>query len=289
MNMESLQLIGLLFCYTCLRELTPTLCYYYCFRDQLLLKRSKLTLILLLLVTLEVYIALPYGGMLPPAWIYFFPLALYLPLGLGTVQASMVKKLLVVTFLGLPMVSVQTFAMVLGSQAGWGLDPMELMIVGHIVSNAVVLPLLKRFIDKNRDFLLQTQVKSILVLAFCIALLHLVGNIFIYNFNSPRTWDLFWGRFFITLPAFIFAHIIFYLLRQEELNDHLHLRQRYLAKLRQEEQLHFEAIHDSWQASRRLRHDTRHIALLLKEYTAQRDYAKIKQTLANLRVKVLQS
>ena len=69
----------------------------------------------------------------------------------------------------------------------------------------------------------------------------------------------------------------------------MHVKQRYLERLRQEEKLHFEAIHASWQASRRLRHDTRHIALLLKEYAAQRDYQKIKQALATLRAKVLQS
>ena len=81
--------------------------------------------------------------------------------------------------------------------------------------------------------------------------------------------------------------MIFYLLRQRELHDHLHMEQRYLKKLREEEQLHFEAIYASWQASRRLRHDMRHIALLLKEYAVQRDYDKIKQSLNALKQMVL--
>lgn len=285
----NIELIIYLLLYLALRELVPAFYYYYTFRKQLLISIPKLLCILALAIACETVIVWQFYGQLSVKWIYLCPLLLFLPPELIVVKASMIKKMVLLVFIGLYMVLVQTLSFVVGAQSISGFTQLELLLLGLLGGTLFTMPFILHFLKQNAAILLQTKVKGILEMAYGIMLLNLGASIFIYNFESPRTWELFWGRFFITLPAFIFAHIIFYLLRQRELCDHLHVKQRYLERLRQEEKLHFEAIHASWQASRRLRHDTRHIALLLKEYAAQRDYQKIKQALATLRAKVLQS
>jgi len=80
----------------------------------------------------------------------------------------------------------------------------------------------------------------------------------------------------------LFIHIIYYLVQERDKHRTLSRTQNYLATLRENEKRYFEYIFETWQNSRRIRHDLRHMSLLLKEYLSAGEYAKIKEVLKQI-------
>jgi len=130
-----------------------------------------------------------------------------------------------------------------------------------------------------------TGKRLFLASALLIAVLTLAADFYMVRLHPAGSPSLFWARFFITVPALLFIAILYYLVRQQEVNSYLTTRQRYLEKLRQQEKENFEHIYQVWQESRRIRHDSRHMALLFKEYLHNGQYEEIKQILTNLQQK----
>ena len=116
-----------------------------------------------------------------------------------------------------------------------------------------------------------------------ILALTLTTNVYIARLYSPENISLLGARFFITMPSLLFIAILYYLVRQQQLHSYLATRKSYLERLRQQEKANFEHIYSTWQASRRIRHDARHMALLFTEYLHSGQYDEIRRILLELK------
>lgn len=261
--------------------------FYYYFSVFWEERRSSTAVVLLAMVGFIVteFLTWLYHGHAMPIYLQFGLLILQIPFGMYAIKGSKTKKLLVILYLAQFTLLFQTIALVCGAQFKLGVPPLLVSAVALVALDLITFSMFKGFINRHREALLKTKVKEVLELSNVLLVFSFIGTTLLYNFQSVRDWYLVLGRLGTTVPAMLFIYIIIRLVRERELHSHLQAQSKYLEELRRAEQARYDYIFSYWQNTRRLRHDLRHLALLMKTYLTNENYGELRQLLEEIKHK----
>lgn len=268
--------------YIMTRNLFQAYYFFYIFSKNTTASRTAIFTFISCMIALELGCWSYFNHYLPIP-LQFGLAMLYIPFGLAAVHCSKAKCFLVVLILAHISFFYQTFALVCMAQLKLAVAPMLIATGTLFLLHAVSFPIFTDFIIKYRQYYLDSQVKGVFELANLMLILSFIGAALLYDFQSVRDWSLLLGRFGTTLPAVLFIYIIIRLLKEQELNSYLNSQGTYLQNLRKSEKAYYDYILESWQNSRRLRHDLRHMALLMKSYLTDKKYEELRTVLEEVR------
>lgn len=137
---------------------------------------------------------------------------------------------------------------------------------------------LKKFNERFRT----SRFNTIITLGNYILALNFLALILMRNFSEPRTWNLFWTRFLCVAPLFFFTYLIMELLKEKYDNKLMAVKLQTLKELRQNEKPYYDFVIETWQKSRRLRHDQKHLVILLNQLLERKEYDKLGENLRSI-------
>ena len=135
---------------------------------------------------------------------------------------------------------------------------------------------------KFNELFRSTKFNTIINLSNCILAFNFVALILIRNFSEPRTWNLFWARFLCLAPLFFFTYLVMELLKEKYDNKVMAVKLKTLEDLRQSEKPYYDFVIETWQKSRRLRHDQKHLVIMLNQLFESKEFDKLGQHLRSI-------
>ncbi|MCH3914190.1 MAG: ATP-binding protein [Acidaminococcaceae bacterium] len=226
-------------------------------------------------VTLAYLIPVLYLSAVPA--IALFPFLLKIPLRFVT---------LFVLFLYHIGILIQTVALTVGTLYFQGTYFIwAFSAVSSILCLIAYFPL-RQTLSRNLNLLLKTKATPLINFTNLILLLNFIGVIVTKNANVSFSWQLVSARFFNVVPTILFLAIVLYLLNQIEVNQTMNLQIDNLRKLHNAEKHYFDFVIDSWFNARKIRHDSRHMALLFLNYLNAGQYAQLHTALEKMLQKI---
>lgn len=99
---------------------------------------------------------------------------------------------------------------------------------------------------------------------------------------EPRTWNLFFARFLCIMQLFFFVYMMMDLLKEKNDNKVMSIKLSSLEELRRNEKPYYDFVIETWQKSRRLRHDQKHLVLMLNQLYEEKKFDKLGQHLRTI-------
>ena len=136
------------------------------------------------------------------------------------------------------------------------------------------------FTVKNfKQLFRSTKYNKIINYSNYILAFNFVALVLIRNFSEPRTWNLFFARFLCIMPLFFFVCMMMDLLKEKNDNKVMSVKLSSLEELRRNEKPYYDFVIETWQKSRRLRHDQKHLAVMLNQLYEEKQFDKLGQHL----------
>lgn len=212
-----------------------------------------------------------YGMYLPYVFYYFF-----------VIKGSTHKKLFCVLLSGNFEMVIQTLSMLseqLSPTPGLYYATGTLVL---FVTQAAYFAWFYVAVKKFNELFRSTKFNTIINLSNCILAFNFVALILIRNFSEPRTWNLFWARFLCLAPLFFFTYLVMELLKEKYDNKVMAVKLKTLEDLRQSEKPYYDFVIETWQKSRRLRHDQKHLVIMLNQLFESKEFDKLGQHLRSI-------
>lgn len=272
----------IIFLYILLRIVPSSYLCYYPFLNDLRFSKRTTACGFFALVVLEfvVYIVTGrnfdklntlYGMYLPYVFYYFF-----------VIKGSTHKKLFCVLLSGNFEMVIQTLSMLseqLSPTPGLYYATGTLVL---FVTQAAYFAWFYVALRKFNDLFRSTKFNTIINLSNCILAFNFVALILIRNFSEPRDWNLFWARFLCLAPLFFFTYLVMELLKEKYDNKVMAVKLQTLEDLRQSEKPYYDFVIETWQKSRRLRHDQKHLVIMLNQLFENKEFNKLGQHLRSI-------
>lgn len=137
-------------------------------------------------------------------------------------------------------------------------------------------------VKKFKQLFRSTKYNKIITYSNYILGLNFVALVLIRNFSEPRTWNLFFARFLCIMPIFFFVYMMMDLLKEKNDNKVMSVRLSSLEELRRNEKLYYDFVIETWQKSRSLRHDQKHLAVMLNQLYEEKKFDKLGQHLRTI-------
>lgn len=135
---------------------------------------------------------------------------------------------------------------------------------------------------KFKQIFRSSKYHRVIIYSNYILFFNLLALILMRNFSEPRNWGLFGTRFLCVMPLFFFTHIVMELLKEKSENKIMSVKLNSLEVLRRNEKPYYNFVIETWQKSRRLRHDQKHLVILLNQLYEQKEYEKLGQNLRSI-------
>lgn len=135
---------------------------------------------------------------------------------------------------------------------------------------------------KFKQIFHSSKYTRVIIYSNYILFFNMLALILMRNFSEPRTWSLFSARFLCVLPLFFFTHMVMELLKEKSENKIMSVKLNSLEVLRRNEKPYYNFVIESWQKSRRLRHDQKHLVIMLNQLYEQKEYDKLGQNLRSI-------
>ena len=212
-----------------------------------------------------------YGMYLPYVFYYFF-----------VIKGSTHKKLFCVLLSGNFEMVIQTLSMLseqLSPTPGLYYATGTLVL---FVTQAAYFAWFYVAVRKFNDLFRSTKFNTIINLSNCILAFNFVALILIRNFSEPRDWNLFWARFLCLAPLFFFTYLVMELLKEKYDNKVMAVKLKTLEDLHQSEKPYYDFVIETWQKSRRLRHDQKHLVIMLNQLFESKEFNKLGQHLRSI-------
>ena len=272
----------IIFLYIILRIVPSSYLCYYPFLNDLRFSKRTTACGFFALVVLEfvVYLATGrnfdklntlYGMYLPYVFYYFF-----------VIKGSTHKKLFCVLLSGNFEIVIQTLSMLseqLSPTPGLYYATGTLVL---LVTQAAYFAWFYVAVKKFNELFRSTKFNTIINLSNCILAFNFVALILIRNFSEPRSWNLFWARFLCLAPLFFFTYLVMELLKEKYDNKVMAVKLKTLEDLRQSEKPYYDFVIETWQKSRRLRHDQKHLVIMLNQLFENKEFNKLGQHLRSI-------
>lgn len=137
-------------------------------------------------------------------------------------------------------------------------------------------------VKKFKQLFRSTKYNKIITYSNYILAFNFVALILIRNFSEPRTWNLFFARFLCIMPLFFFVCMMMDLLKEKTDNKVMSVKLSSLEELRRNEKSYYDFVIETWQKSRRLRHDQKHLAVMLNQLYEEKQFDKLGQHLRTI-------
>ena len=210
------------------------------------------------------------------------PYLLYIVYYFAVIKKNMVKKLFCVLLTGNFEVVLQTLSMIAERVAPTpGLYYATAVIVLGI-SQAAYFLWFYHAAKKFKQIFHSSKYTRVIIYSNYILFFNMLALILMRNFSEPRNWSLFSARFLCVLPLFFFTHMVMELLKEKSENKIMSVKLNSLEVLRRNEKPYYNFVIESWQKSRRLRHDQKHLVILLNQLYEQKEYDKLGQNLRSI-------
>ena len=134
-------------------------------------------------------------------------------------------------------------------------------------------------VKKFKQLFRSTKYNKIINYSNYILAFNFVALVLIRNFSEPRTWNLFFARFLCIMPLFFFVCMMMDLLKEKIDNKMMSVKLSSLEELRRNEKPYYDFVIETWQKSRRLRHDQKHLAVMLNQLYEEKQFDKLGQHL----------
>lgn len=134
-------------------------------------------------------------------------------------------------------------------------------------------------VKKFKQLFRSTKYNKIINYSNYILAFNFVTLVLIRNFSEPRTWNLFFARFLCIMPLFFFVCMMMDLLKEKNDNKVMSVKLSSLEELRRNEKPYYDFVIETWQKSRRLRHDQKHLAVMLNQLYEEKQFDKLGQHL----------
>ena len=137
-------------------------------------------------------------------------------------------------------------------------------------------------VKKFKQLFRSTKYNKIITYSNYILAFNFVALVLIRNFSEPRTWNLFFARFLCIMPLFFFVDMMMDLLKEKNDNKVMSIKLSSLEELRRNEKPYYDFVIETWQKSRRLRHDQKHLVLMLNQLYEEKKFDKLGQHLRTI-------
>lgn len=137
-------------------------------------------------------------------------------------------------------------------------------------------------LKKFKQLFRSTKYNKIITYSNYILGLNFVALVLIRNFSEPRTWNLFFARLLCIMPIFFFVYMMMDLLKEKNDNKVISVRLSSLEELRRNEKPYYDFVIETWQKSRSLRHDQKHLAVMLNQLYEEKKFDKLGQHLRTI-------
>lgn len=134
-------------------------------------------------------------------------------------------------------------------------------------------------VKKFKQLFRSTKYNKIINYSNYILAFNFVALVLIRNFSEPRTWNLFFARFLCIMPLFFFVCMMMELLKEKIDNKMMSVKLSSMEELRRNEKPYYDFVIETWQKSRRLRHDQKHLAVMLNQLYEEKQFDKLGQHL----------
>lgn len=135
---------------------------------------------------------------------------------------------------------------------------------------------------KFKQIFRSSKYHRVIIYSNYILFFNLLALILMRNFSEPRNWGLFGTRFLCVMPLFFFTQMVMELLKEKSENKIMSVKLNSLEVLRRNEKPYYNFVIETWQKSRRLRHDQKHLVILLNQLYEQKEYEKLGQNLRSI-------
>ncbi|WP_293695536.1 ATP-binding protein [uncultured Phascolarctobacterium sp.] len=132
---------------------------------------------------------------------------------------------------------------------------------------------------KFKQLFRSTKYNNIITYSNYILAFNFVALVLIRNFSEPRTWNLFFARFLCAMPLFFFVYMMMDLLKEKNDNNVMSVKLSSLEELRRNEKPYYDFVIETWQKSRRLRHDQKHLLVMLNQLYEEKKFDRLGQHL----------
>ncbi len=148
---------------------------------------------------------------------------------------------------------------------------------------------ISRLLAHKLKLLLKTKAVHIIDLTNVILFFNFIGLVITRNFSQPFSWQLVSARLFNVIPTIMSLAIVLYLLNEINVNQIMNRRINNLQKLHYAEKHYFDFVIQSWLDSRKLRHDSRHLAFMQLQYAQNGEYDLLQASLKRMLRKIDQT
>ena len=137
-------------------------------------------------------------------------------------------------------------------------------------------------IKRFKQLFRSTKYNKIINYSNYILAFNFVALVLIRNFSEPRTWNLFFARLLCIMPLFFFVFMMMDLLKEKNDNKVMSVKLSSLEELRRTEKPYYDFVIETWQKSRRLRHDQKHLVIMLNQLYEEKKFDKLGQHLRTI-------
>lgn len=250
------------------------LCYYP-FLDDLRFSKKATALGFFAIMLLEWSIFIVTGRNFDKLPTLFGPYFIYAIYYFSAIKGNLGKKLFCALLISNFEVVLQTLSMIAERVAPMpGLYYATAVIVLGI-SQAAYFLWFYHAAKKFKQIFRSSKYTRVIIYSNYILFFNLLALILMRNFSEPRNWGLFGTRFLCVMPLFFFTHMVMELLKEKSENKIMSVKLNSLEVLRRNEKPYYNFVIETWQKSRRLRHDQKHLVILLNHLYEQKEYEKL--------------
>ncbi|WP_297999140.1 ATP-binding protein [uncultured Phascolarctobacterium sp.] len=255
---------------------------YYTFLDDLRFSKKATALGFFAIMLLEWGIFIATGRNFDKLPTLYGPYLLYVIYYFAVIKENMVKKLFCVLLTGNFEVVLQTLSMIAErvSPTPGLYYATAVLVLG--ISQAAYFLWFYHAAKKFKQIFRSSKYTRVIIYSNYILSFNLLALILMRNFSEPRTWGLFVTRFLCVTPLFFFTHMVMELLKEKSENKIMSVKLNSLEVLRRNEKPYYNFVIESWQKSRRLRHDQKHLVIMLNQLYEQKEYDKLGQNLRSI-------
>lgn len=268
--------------YLMLRIIPSSYLCYYPFLDDLRFSKKIIAIAFMLLIFIEWIIYILGGRTFENLFLLFGYYITYIILYFYVVKKHLQEQIFYILLVANFEVVVQSFAMV--SEQYYGLHEYYFatglcaLLLFEGMYFCVFYPAVKRM----KNIVLTKGSRRIIKLCNYIMLMNFISLILIRDFSIPRNWNMCFARLLAALPLLLFIYIVIALLNEMHANQVMNLKLSTLNALRNSEKHYYDFVIETWQNTRRVRHDLKHYILLLNEYMQNKEYDKLQYRLQKM-------
>ena len=268
--------------YIILRIAPSSYLCYYPFLDDLRFSKKATALGFFAIILLEWGIFIATGRNFDKLPTLFGPYFIYAIYYFAVIKGNLNKKIFCTMLISNFEVVLQTLSMIAErvSPTPGLYYATAVLVLG--ISQAAYFLCFYHAAKKFKQIFRSSKYTRVIIYSNYILLFNLLALILMRNFSEPRNWSLFATRFLCVMPLFFFVYMVMDLLKEKNDNKVMSVKLSSLEELRRSEKPYYDFVIETWQKSHRLRHDQKHLIVMLNQLYEEKKFDRLGQHLRTI-------